>query len=79
MSLFVTVTNKKSCLKFFDRGKDELDFKELGDVEDDGEDDDRHDVGQDYPVPGVDPLALVVVLDGAPHGTVPLQGQVVRL
>ncbi len=78
MGLFASDEQKK-LFKVFDRSKDELHFEELGDVEDDGEDDDRHDVGQDHPVPGVDPLALVVVLDGAPDGTVPLQGQVVRL
>jgi hypothetical protein len=58
-----------------DRREDELDFEELGDVEEDREDDDRHDVGEDDPSPWVDALALVVVLDRPPDSPVPLQGQ----
>ena len=62
-------------LAYVDWGKDELDLEEFRDVEDDGKDDDRHDVGQDDPVPRVDALALVVVLNRSPDGAVALQGQ----
>ena len=58
-----------------DRREDELDLEELRDVEENGEEDDGHHVGQDDPPPRVDALALVVVLDRSPDGAVPLQGQ----
>ena len=54
---------------------DKLDLEELRDVEEGREDDDRHDVGEDDTSPRVDALALVVVLDGTPDRTVPLQRQ----
>ena len=58
-------------LELFD---DEPDLEELGDVEQDGEDDDWDDVaGQ--PLEGARPLHPVVVLHRPPDGPIPLQGE----
>ena len=52
------------------RPGDEGDLEELGEVEDDGDGDDGTDV-RGHASPRVDPVHVVVVLHGAPHGAVP--------
>ena len=50
----------------------ELDLEKLGEVDEDGEEDGRADVGH-HPPPGLPGPHAVVVLDRVPNGPVPLQ------
>ena len=50
----------------------ELDLEKLGEVDEDGEEDGRADVGH-HPPPGLPGPHAVVVLDRVPNGAVPLQ------